>query len=76
MVKFKNKTIKNPTHFMALCFTMIKQDPKFKERDDVLKKVLTQKDRALFQTAYGFFWVTNDRKYSLTFFETKEEALK
>lgn len=76
MIKFKDKTIKNPTHFMALCFTMMKQDSKFKDRTDVLEKVLVIKERALFKCAYGFFWASKDRKYSDSFFESKEEALK
>jgi hypothetical protein len=75
MVKFKDRTVKNPTHFMALCFTMMKQDPKFKDRNDILTQVLVHKDRALFACAHGFFWASQDRKYSSEFYTTKEEAL-
>jgi len=78
MVKFKNKSPRNPEHFLALCYTYAKQNKEFREREDVMTLISSNGNVALFQCAYGFFLMKKVDKKVLfnTFFETKEEALK
>lgn len=76
MVKFKDKTVKNPTHFLALCFTASKQDPEFKKRNDVCVLIFEYGSVAIFECAYGFFLVNKNKVFSKTFFETRSEAFK
>lgn len=76
MVKFKDKLVKNPTHFLALCFLASRQDPNFKKRDDVCVLIFEKGDIALFECAYGFFLVNKNKKLSKEFFETRALAFK
>lgn len=69
------KEPKNPQHFIAMCFIEARVNPSIKTKNQFMKKVGMLKGNALFSSAYGYFWVSKERKFSSSFFMSKEEAV-
>jgi len=68
------RTPKNPGHFVALCMLELKDNPNLaSSRGIYMSKVREIKGRGVFQTAYGYFWVTNGRKTSKEFYPTMRD---
>jgi len=67
---------KNPSHFVALCMRLLRDDPNIANSPDVyVKKLQEIKGRAIFGCAYGYFWSTTDRYCCKEFFATKKECV-
>jgi hypothetical protein len=68
---------KNPRHFVALCFLALGRNPSLKDEEFLIQKVLHLGTKALFKSAYGYFWVNGENRkvFSLEFHQTKKEAI-
>lgn len=56
-------TPKNPKHFIRLLWQEARQDPRIKEANDYIKLVEEiNGNKALFKSAYGYFWINKQRE--------------
>ena len=61
-LKKLSKTPKNPRHFIAMLFSLSKRDSSVRENNHYLVIKKEFMDRALVECAYGYFYVSKDKK--------------
>lgn len=63
-MKFKklNHPPKTPQTFIREMFKKLKRDPDVRFNNDYLRVDKELMDKALIECAYGFFWVSKDKK--------------
>lgn len=67
-MKKLSKTPTNPRHFIALIFILSKKDPSIKEKNDYLVVRKEFMDKALVECAYGFFYISKEKKVLSKYF--------